>query len=465
MGRLTVRPMTPGMQVSVLDSALAPVPTSSDWWEQPLSAGVYRIEGRVGLSTTSRLVTVRPGQTQTEDVWVDFAAAAPTYGSPTTNETHAALASDLVRELGAAGGGGDAGVVLILRNLRAAGDDRLRSDDVTLLDEHFDEESAWQGPWRPDVHGRAVGRAARLASGPYVLRTLRDATGTVERIDQTIWLSPDWVTVVFVPNTPNGPDPRGLSVHMTRLGDEWRFDDTEARAAEAALAGLRDGASSIGPDTAQLLLYGKFHNPMLGIIGLHTLLVGGRSEQVSADYLRMVIGNLRSLVGDHPDVVALSTVLPDSEVIGLAWPPMLERSYSACLIPADQRDPHVIPDESMAERIAGRIRIPGPWLRWTAIESTAVPGGGDTTYRSGVPGGSDAFDGGVRDLEPAAPAAPDAPDVPDAARDLVNRAVREIAQFHDVSPAAAVAAIGVPELARRTGLPTSLVATYVRGIR
>jgi hypothetical protein len=62
---------------------------------------------------------------------------------------------------------------------------------------------------------------------------------------------------------------------MTGLGQRWQFDEFEARAVEAALAGRRDNVTSIDSQTAEILLYGKFENPMLGLIGLHALMLSG----------------------------------------------------------------------------------------------------------------------------------------------------------------------------------------------
>ena len=178
-----------------------------------------------------------------------------------------------------------------------------------MLDRTFQPILEWASDWVPDRYGKAVAKAARLRPGPDVLRTTRSVQGITEQIDQTIWLANGWQTMVFVPNTTSGPDPRGLSVHMTRLSQPWYPNDEEAGAVEAALAGLRDGVYSIDNRTTFRLLYSKFHNPMIGIIGLHALVLSPHPDDT---LVQKVIRNLLSLVGDHPDVMAVASSREDA---------------------------------------------------------------------------------------------------------------------------------------------------------
>lgn len=471
-GHLTLTSSTPGTRFTVMDSALRPVATTTNWSAQVLNAGVYLVEGRVGSATQKRLLTVAPGKTVRQDLNVEFAAAAPTFGARTTNETHADLASRLSDEL-RNGVGPDAGLVLLLRNLRGSDSWTLHRDNLVVLNHIFDPVSEWQSDWVDDSYGEATARAARLTPGPYVLRTTRRIRGTIDRIDQTIWLAPGWQTLVFVPNTPSGPDPRGLSVHMTDLGRRWRFDEFEVRAAEAALAGLRDGVTSIDRQTAEILLYGKFENPMLGIIGLHALMLSGPPDDRLAD---KVVDNLQNLVGDHPDVVALATTRPTRhEETSVNWPPMLERSYRSCLLPADLRRPGTVADGSLAEAIAPLIRIPGPWLRWTVGERfrrarEPLQGLGhegvlsDRGFADAVwaPEGPEDLEDRPDDRTFALPYAPEDESYADSAVRLVERALDEISAFHNVSVEDTVATVSPAELARRTGLTTFLVGSCLR---
>ena len=462
-GRLTISSTTPGITFTVLDSALRAVTTTTGWQDQDLAPGVYLVAGSVGAATQKRLVTIAPGRTERVDLTVEFPAAAPTYGANTTNETHADLASALSDEL-TRGVGPDAGLVLVLRNLRGTDSGPPHHHRLELLDRQFSPVSAWPSDWVDDRYGGASARAARLSPGPYVLRTTREVRGSTERIDQTVWLSPGWQTLVFVANTPSGPDPRGLSVHMTPLSRRWQFDEYETRALEAALAGLRDGVASIDDRTAQSLLWGKFQNPMLGIVGLHCLMLAGAPDDDLAD---TVVANLRNLVGDHPDVQALALTRPTFGLqAGVSWPPMLERSWRACLLPADLANPGAVVDGSLAESIAPLVRIPGPWLRWTATDAPRaqpVPGGAYLGVDGPSAGGMFGMDG------PGAPAPAPVPDdrghALTAAVGVVEKALTEISAFREVTVDETLDRVPAEELAARTGLTTPLVQSCLRLLR
>ncbi|WAJ34399.1 hypothetical protein OUO20_05545 [Arthrobacter sp. FX8] len=339
---------------------------------------------------------------------------------------------------------------------------------LELLDGEFNKVPELTSDWIYDERGDAAGCLGRLKPGPYILRTSMRGSPEPEWVDQTIWLSPGWQTIVFVPNTSFGPDSRGLSVHMTDLGSMWHPDDIEAAATEAALAGLRDGTDSIDRFTTEMLLYGKFRNPILGVLGLHTLMMGPSPDP---ELVQTVVRNLEHLIGDHPDVMALAAALPERDLNGIevSWPPMLERSYRACLLPANRAHPGVLLADSPAQRIAPLIRIPGPWLRWTAAMDIMratdrwlheeVDIADDFEYLT-----SPEYNAGVPDRPFApGPARGRLASGAEAAAETVGRAVLEIASFkHYESPREAVRIIGVTELARRTGFPEQLVATSIR---
>jgi hypothetical protein len=426
-GRLVLTSRTPGTLLRVFDSTLRVLATGRDQLTADLRPGVYRIESRLGDARTSELVTIAPGADERHDLTVEFATAAPTYGTSTSYETHTDFATRLSLEV-ATGVGPKSGAVLVLRNL--AGRDRypMRSSAVTLLNQALHPVSEWASDWVEDqAHDDITGRAGRLEPGPYVLRVEHsDRDGTVETADQTIWLSPDWQTLVFIPNGPDGPDARAVSVHMGPLGARWQGYEPWALAAEAALAGLRDGVPSVPADLINFLLNSKFENPMLGILGMHALLVAGAPEQ---RLLRTVVQNLLRLIPDHPDVQALAVLLPDAASQSVPWPPMLASSYRRCLLPADLDDPNVLPAGSPAERVAPYVLTAGPWLRWTATTELL------SEERT-----------------------------PRAAIEQVDRIVGGMAEFHDTDRATIVDRFGISELARRARLPETLTRAALRDL-
>lgn len=412
--RLTLTSQIQSTRFSVLDSRLRTVATGQGSLTATLPPGVYRIDGRLGDASYSDLVTLPPGARKRRDITLEFAAAAPVYGTSTMNEQHGWLTSTLSHSV-AEGVGSNSGLVLLLRNLYKRRYPLL-TDAVQLLNERFELVSEWNSDWRevPDPErGAAVGRAGRLRPGPYVLR-LTENKGT-ETIDQTIWLSPGWQTLVFVPNGPSGPRGRGVSIQMERLTTPWWELTTSPLATEAALTCLREGISVTPQD--------MMDNPMQAILAMHTMALSPAPNESILQ--QSSLSDLRDLIGDHPDVMALAALHPGVvEPVQAPWPPMLLSSYQNCLLPADRQDPSVIPARSVAERVAPYIRQSGPWLRWSATDELLAP-----QDRS----------------------------VPGQAKTSVKRLVDEIADLHRLEATEVINRLGVPELARRVRFPETLV--------
>jgi hypothetical protein len=144
--------------------------------------------------------------------------------------------------------------------------------------------------------------------------------------------------------------------------DGFTPGDSSERRAELARIALASGRNVLGPADTDSLLNAKFDNPMFGIFGLHLLLLQDPSRKPPSD----VIDRLRSLVGpSHPDVEAVA-LLSGQTNYTFALPPMLRTTWDI-LTSADSDRPSVIPDGSLASRIAGRTSGEGTWLTWRAV--------------------------------------------------------------------------------------------------
>ncbi|WP_158710029.1 hypothetical protein [Streptomyces katrae] len=435
----------------MFDSTLKLVRATEGSLDVMLAPGVYRIQGRVGVTEETQLIMLAPGADERRDLSVEFAGGAPVYGTRTMNETHGALAHHLSTNVGYRSQE-ESGAVLVLRTLRDSPSSSAYADAdrVRLLNADLRQVSPPGVDWTIADSG-TLGWGGRLAPGAYVLRTDR---GTEEGsaawaesgpTDQTIWLCPGWQTLVFVPNTPFGPDARGISVHMVPLFEPWEPTDPTALAVEASLAGLRDGVPP-SPNSILDLNHEEKANPMLAILALHrepqhTLL---KSSWVAySDVIRRLEGRLRTA---HPDVLAAATRLPGRarELPEVRWPPMLATSYRHCLLPADAEDSRVLLAGSPAERVAAFLRPSQPWLQWVATRELLA--GRYTTSED-------------RQLFMPPRRAPG------AAVDRVQRAVSEIASFQEVDHRQVVDRLGSSELARRCELPETLVAEALRDPR
>ncbi|MEU5957729.1 hypothetical protein [Streptomyces sp. NPDC047525] len=460
--------------LSVFDSTLRQIASKEGKLSMALAPGVYRIQARVGSAEKTELVMLTPGARKRRRLTVEFAAGAPAHGTPTANETHGELARRLSSEV-AAGAGPESGAVLILRTLRDTPEAPPRGDLAVLLDSRLRPVSRWSSDWIPDPHHTAIGRCGRLEPGPYVLRTGHSAYpgsaagstdgrteaapeaaaagSRTEWTDQTVWLCAGWQTLVFLPNTPSGPDSRGASVHMVPLRTAWDPGDLTALMVEASLAGLRDGVLP-GADAIEKLAKEKTANPMLAILALH------RERDLwkpSEAYASVVHGLLVRLWPAHPDVLAAWARLNPTTV---PWPPMLRSAYRHCLLPADAEDGRVLPAGSPAERVAAALRPSRSWLQWASTQDLltghyakqAIPWEtrGPGAYQFGERDGWAAEGKEVR--------------APETAVDRVAKAVTEIAALRETGDQQVVNRLGSRKLARRFELPETLVVAALRDL-
>ncbi len=438
--------------VSVFDTTLRLIQSAEGSLDIQLAPGVYRIQGRVGDSENTQLIMLAPGANETRDLSVEFTGGARARGTRIMNESHATLAHRLSFNV-AHGANEESGAVLILR---ASGDSHassLDTDGLRLLDMDLREVHRQSTAWHTDTYDTAIGWGERLPPGPYVLRTDRSTykgpsePADPDVTDQTIWLCPGWQTLVFVPNTRCGPDPREASVHMVPLIEPWEPEDPTALAVEAALASLRDGIPPSRHSVLELNHEDKV-NPMLAIITLHRepQHVLQRSSWVA--YEEVIAKLERRLRTAHPDLLAASTRLPHRrrELPQVRWPPMLTTSYRRCLLPADAEDDRVLLAGSPAERVAAFLRPSQPWLQWSTTKEL-LAGKYDRSERK---------QWRSREAERRAP---------EAAVNRVQRAVTEISRFRRMHPQRVIEQLGPRELARRCELPATLVSQVLHDPR
>jgi len=143
------------------------------------------------------------------------------------------------------------------------------------------------------------------------------------------------------------------------------------------LLGLRLGRDLVPAEVHRELLYGKFDNPMLGLIGAHLLLM---AREPNRDTIDLVLGNLRdNLLGDVPDVRALAW---------RAWqrlggdrpaptpfdaPPMLRAGLRA-VIDADAEVGGLVPADGILSWISRHQRADTAWTSWSPPVQTRARG-------------------------------------------------------------------------------------------
>jgi hypothetical protein len=227
------------------------------------------------------------------------------------------------------------------------------------------------------------GCTIEIAPGGYVLSVARGDRATVS---QGVYCVAGWQSQVFLPVVQdaaqvNTVDPSAASILMSPSQLGFRPDSRSALWAEAARKTLASGRANVTPASAlrnmpiisaddpmiEAMLYGKFLNPMLGIYGAHLMAI--QDSPNNRDVLEEVVPNLRTLLGDIPDVMALLLYLNAPNATGLRFPdpPMLASSW-AMIVRASVQESEIVPVDSPAAHIAGSLWGSGAWLGWKAVE-------------------------------------------------------------------------------------------------
>jgi len=251
--------------------------------------------------------------------------------------------------------------------------------------------------------------SCEVKAGGFVLEGVAENFPPDTRLRQPLWCSPGWATVVFLGVGASGsPDLNTASIYLWHIGNAFapessRYgnvapDSTIAilenqRSTELALHSLVTGRSLLSlKEIDRQLLYQKFGNPMLGILGCHLLLGQPASDR---ELLPAVLNNLELLVPGHPDVTALRALArqavvqdPNAEAPKSDWPPMLRAGFHA-LRDLDWRRTGTIVPGSLFDAVRTRLLSGGVWTRLLGDPVRGAAGVGESPLywlygRSGV---------------------------------------------------------------------------------
>ena len=228
--------------------------------------------------------------------------------------------------------------------------------DLTMLDAATTERNEDEG-W--------LAYHADAPAGEYVLRYESPDEASWPSREMAIGVFPGWQTQIFMTQA-NSPLFGSASVLM---GHGFRPDDRVAQAVDAALTGLQNGTDLLRADERQMLLYGKFDNPMLGLVGAHALL---RETDLKRATMKIIIGNLRRLLGpDAPDVRALELLAAQRfrsrlDPRPFERPPLLRAGLEAVLDAAAEI-PGLVPSGGLLANIAAQRFLDSPWSTWRPL--------------------------------------------------------------------------------------------------
>ncbi|MDG6026870.1 MAG: hypothetical protein E3K40_09260 [Candidatus Brocadia sp.] len=435
---------------------------------QRVPEGLYILRYTAGTAQSEERISVDPREALSPiTVDLPFPSSAPVTGSSTTHEFHHYPASALSRQPNKQLGMGGF-LMIFVRTIDSNGRTPVSLDSLSLWDSqlrrilNLDDQ-----PVQNTAEGWA-GQCIQLSPGGYALQWSPVGTGSkmgeateVLPINQSLWVAKDWMTVVFLGyNSARGQlERQSASIHMVR--PEMGFNDFEPKvnqALELVLGGLRTGNLVVPDNLLDLLLYGKFQNPMLGIVGAHAIL---QRHQKDWSLFDIVLDNLEKLVPGDPDVIALGLLgrhlRNDTSCTGiryLCWPPMLYTGYRA-LIAHDWVENDIIKDGSIAEISAASLLPESPWTCWLG-KKTSSSFLHDLTRRmiTQIPGSRRVLQGIINEL--VLPDSFDFLKLPDVSDPAVQRVIRYISDLQNTGDAGELSKLSLDDF-RQTGLPVASV--------
>jgi hypothetical protein len=445
---VTVRNPSPTLEIELLDSNFASVANNVGALDVSLEPGIYEVRFREGSEHEERLLKVEPGPLILDAPQFEPASPAPVDQTRTSHEYHQSAVVDASHLIGLqcnAAGPPMGGIIVMVRNVAGEDDlpfpkdvDRRIAVTDSTLSPILGPNKQWQ--IQPGA-GWALWSGA-LTPGGYTLRI--DASDEQEVLHQALWVEAGWQTMVFIPNTADGPFPELATIHIVRVG-EWMPSDEGSESAialESVLVGLRDGRPVV-PSDLDRLFQAKFVNPFLGIAAAHALLL---EPHPAKRLLTTVVANLVRLLPESPDVAALSERArkfgANISSRPVSWPPMFYVGYRA-LIRADATDSAVLADASPAEDVAARLRVAGLYTTWAEPKPAAASrSGGNAIGALGI-----------------------TPELSDPATERVDAYIHSAARIQDTSPETILKQRSVTQLALATGLPSASVRAAVNRLK
>ena len=391
--RLTVA-ADPGTEIFIVDHAFKLVARAVGHLSADVPPGLYKIRYRVGTLIHEEHVTVAPdaGTVSVRGPALAFASVAPLAGTSTMHEYHrdhaAALSRQVERSLGEGGQ-----LFVFARTWRAVTEQAPDARTVVPPGHHPATGLALhdlEGHRLVDYANETVhdlqapdpwaGCNVNVRPGPYRLRVDTPRWGPLEQI---VVVPSGWQVQIFLFQFECGDDApvfrpalADASILLSRPGVGFDPSSEALRLAELGRQALRDRRQAAPRVLLNQMLSSKSENPMLGIYAGHALAAAGDADR---NLLGIVVGNLRAMLGAHPDVESLALALSDEPAPepppSFASPPMLRNSWSI-LVDRSQHVPALVPQGSLASRMALSVWGDGPWLIWQstgAEPSHALP--------------------------------------------------------------------------------------------
>jgi hypothetical protein len=386
---LDVKTGTKAAAIHLIDSSFGHIAEHAGFFAAGHKPGVYKLRvqyGREVVDVSEKIILLDRDMALTVEAPA-LKSPVPIGGTAYTHEFHIAAAHSLetrtqtkAAQLGIMGRFWTGREPTVIDSARyphpLQGLSLLRADGTVVADAATFEATEWTDAY---TGGDPVATLAiDVEPGIYFLRQ-RLASGRI--LERTLVASQDWRTNLFIrrdfkdigeegaQEPPRLRRTGSVAMLMTKTSaghmtaEQQRQDQLTMEAARLA---LKQGRRILDGEIEEIL-YKKFDNPIMGILGAHLLIMETldpeapkRPERIR--WLNKIVPNLRTLLGDgHPDVEALSLLCPNKELRAaraVTAPPIFVRSWDILL-----REGRTILPSEIANR--ARARTAGAtYLNW-----------------------------------------------------------------------------------------------------
>jgi hypothetical protein len=368
-----------GTEIFLVDSHFAVIASGVGVLDTKVVPGLYKVRYRAGGTIRDELIQIQPTHAMTgvriTGTPIDFASPVPLPDTKTPTDAYEVAWQESQREPAQRIGQG-ARLFLLLRD---------PGDSPRGASTHY----PWNGVVLTDQHGKLLwdlqatpqNRMASIESfnaeldpGTYLLCV---DTVLYGRQEMAFTLCEGWQTQVVLasrswlrwmrgkPRWVRRIDLSDAAIFMFPCGIVPGIAAPQLRLAELARQAFIQGRPTVAPAVLQAMLHEKFFDPMLGIFAAHILL---QEAEPNRPLLNEVIDNLVRLIPGHPDVMALRCLCDPTETLPLvllefSTPPLLLASWRT-IAEHSIDQPGLVPQGSLAERIAFLQPGGGPWLTW-----------------------------------------------------------------------------------------------------
>jgi hypothetical protein len=381
---LNVRLDDPGgaYQITILDDAFRTVASGSGNLSVDLLPGIYKVQANISRQTWEKLVLLEAGsQPKAVDVPVlSINSPVPLANTAQHHEYHEQAAAMESRKVHFKAGSGSA-IFVFSRYYSGTTQEKTSLPvhpfyGMALHDANGVEVADLQSISAADLsRGIDPWAACNILVDPGYYR-LRLTLPSGDQVEQPLYTSLGWQLQVFALQSAFGPRRDDVRANLVeafifykrfnpsdpqQCGSFNPNDECEKasyRLTELARQGLLDKRAVL-KDEIHMMLWEKFENPMLGILGGHLLLMDATPD---LNFLRIVVGNLRGLLGEHPDVEALALPLEEPQsTFTFGTLPMLRKSWKQVL-KASIRRPEIVPIDSEASNLSNHLWGEGMWI-------------------------------------------------------------------------------------------------------